>query len=658
MGFRDIFKHWKGEELPEELPLDRDKDGNALYESDIVAFVVEELEKRRTERKPLEMQWILNSNFLNGNQYCEINPNSNMVEEYCPHDDYSEHEVFNRIAPLMETRLANLKVVDYDMSVLPRTNELSDYEKAKISTEILRYKQSVSNFNKHKDTMLQWAELCGTAFFLTWWDTNKGEVVSEITVSDGVEERTKQLHEGDVDYGLLTAFEVYPESIFKQDVCDQRSIIVEQVLTEEDVYDLYGKIVEGTTADTFTLAPVSAIGGHGYPSTTMSISTRSIDDGVYMRTYFERKSRRYPEGRCIIVANDKLIYYGKLLTDDIPIVAVRSKTVAGRFFGKSPIEDLIPLQRTYNGLKNKIHDYAKTVSTYKPMFEEGSVDLEDWENGGSAPGIPIEYKKGYNPPTNLEAPTLPSSLFSELEQISRDMEYVAGVSQLMVVGSTPTGVTSGTAMDTLRQIDTTRLSPTSENARDSVIELAKLWLKLYKDNVSGYRVLHICGGNESGAVLTWCSEDINSYDIKYTAENALLNSPEQRKASLLQALQLGLLNDEDGGVSRDMRQKILDSMDINFAAGTSSIDELQTQFAQRENSYFKGGVIPEISDFDDHEIHKNEHMRYMLQNEYRLMAQKKPEMCEQFAQHIKQHESAIQQEQAMKIAEQGGMTNG
>jgi hypothetical protein len=37
---------------------------------------------------------------------------------------------------------------------------------------------------------------------------NKGEVISEVTVSDGVEERINQLHEGDVDYGFLTAFEV------------------------------------------------------------------------------------------------------------------------------------------------------------------------------------------------------------------------------------------------------------------------------------------------------------------------------------------------------------------------------------------------------------------------------------------------------------------
>jgi hypothetical protein len=52
------------------------------------------------------------------------------------------------------------------------------------------------------------------------------------------------------------------------------------------------------------------------------------------------------------------------------------------------------------------------------------------------------------------------------------MEYVAGVSQLMVSGNPRSGVDSGVAMQTLRDIDNTRLALTGNNIRDAVLDLA------------------------------------------------------------------------------------------------------------------------------------------------------------------------------------------
>ena len=57
--------------------IDTDDDGNQLYKEDIIANIHEELEKRRSARSALEIQWHLNANFLVGNQYCDFNrPNT------------------------------------------------------------------------------------------------------------------------------------------------------------------------------------------------------------------------------------------------------------------------------------------------------------------------------------------------------------------------------------------------------------------------------------------------------------------------------------------------------------------------------------------------------------------------------------------------------
>ena len=39
---------------------------------EVVGRIKEEFEKRREERRPFELQWRLNQNFLQGNQYCDI----------------------------------------------------------------------------------------------------------------------------------------------------------------------------------------------------------------------------------------------------------------------------------------------------------------------------------------------------------------------------------------------------------------------------------------------------------------------------------------------------------------------------------------------------------------------------------------------------------
>ena len=106
----------------------------------------------------------------------------------------------------------------------------------------MQYTQSVSDFDTKKNTAIAWNELCGNCFWLSWWDKDKGEryaTQTDVVVGeDGVEKKvSKAFYQGDLDYGLITPYEVYPESVFKQSVEAQRSIILEQVKTVDDVYD-------------------------------------------------------------------------------------------------------------------------------------------------------------------------------------------------------------------------------------------------------------------------------------------------------------------------------------------------------------------------------------------------------------------------------------
>ena len=81
------------------------------------------------------------------------------------------------------------------------------------------------------------------------------------------------------------------------------------------------------------------------------------------------------------------------------------------------------------------------------------------------------------------------------------------------------------------------------------------------------------------------------------------------------------------------------------------IDELQIQAAQRENVFFENGVVPKVSDFDEHEIHIEEHLRYVLQMDFQLLKNRKPEYAQALENHLKQHKDIVAQQEQQMMAQ-------
>ena len=636
-------------------PLDEDADGKLLFKDDIVADIMSDLERRRSERQPLEAQWMLNANFLIGNQFIDINDKTGQLEQKNGSDSYDwlEHECFNRIAPLYSTRLAYLKKLQFIMSVLPRTNELEDIAKAEVSTAILKNFQSTSNFEAKKDSFMAWAEVTGTAFWLSWWDRYAGEkyaeVVKEIPTEDGVEVSRDIIYEGNVDYGMLSPYEVFPESIYKQRIEDQRSIIIEQVMTVEDIYDRFGIEVDGQKITTFNITPKPANGGYGYKATVSTINTQEVENACKLVTYMERPGRRHPKGVLAMIVNGQhLVHYGGMPYDDIPLQKYTSFEVAGQFFGKSFIEDEIPLQRAYNNLVNMIHSYARRVAVTSYAVEEGSIiNIEDYQDEGLEPGGFLIYQSGSNVPIPINVPNFPAHLFNERTQLENHMMYVACLSILQAEGSTPSGVTSGAAINTLQSNDNTRLALQGGYLRECVRHLAKTWLSIFKRYASLYRAVQYVGANEVGSAIIWSREDISDYDVAFDTQNELEVSEAEQRERFLQAYQNGAYTDASGRIPQKIKNKMVSLSQGDYYKSLMSVNERQTQRAERENALFSERlVIPRIRDVDDDDIHLEYHTSFALETKFDLLMDSNPNACEMFEQHIKMHEERLNQKRA------------
>ena len=79
-------------------------------------------------------------------------------------------------------------------------------------------------------------------------------------------------------------------------------------------------------------------------------------------------------------------------------------------------------------------------------------------------------------------------------------------------------------------------------------------------------------------------------------------------------------------------------------------DDLQKKNAQRENTYFTAGVVPEVDELDNHIVHAEEHKRYALGMQFRLLERKSPEYASALRAHLKQHEEIIARANAQQMA--------
>lgn len=605
--------------------LARREDGEALREREILAFLADEYTRRRTERMPLEAQWMLNANFFAGHQNCAINAASGEIQPTLPTYDHEERGVYNRIAPLVETRLSSLRGLSYAMTVRPRTSEGEDAQKSEIATALLRYTQSESEFASKKNTALLLSELYGTAFFLSLWDAKGGD--------EG---------EGAIALSVLSPFEVFPADLGRSAVSDQESILLAEVLSREEIRTLYGVELSDGACDVY--APSIAEGGaySGQAGAVLATAPTKMKNAATVLTYMERPSATHEKGRLILAAGGKLLWYSELPYGEIPLTALKCKEAAGQFFGRSAICDLIPLQRAYNGVKNRIHDYIRATAANPLLVPEGSIaDIEHFATHGLPPGEIVEYIPERGRPEPLSPAPLPAELRYECEQLAADMEYTAGVSQLMVLGKTPSGVTSGRAIESLRQIDSSRLSLSGENLRECIRSLSKIWLQLYKRFVSGHRVLLVAGANEAAGVLCFSRDDINSFDVDFDTENELIYSRESQRDAFLSALQLGLLSDDEGRLPRAVKRRAREILQLGAALDECDLDELQVQAAERENEAFLLGESPTISLFDDHELHIDTHKRFLLQARFAYLRKEKPGMASSLEAHVLSHMAAL-----------------
>lgn len=595
----------------------------SFYE-DVVKQVTNDFQKRRKERLLLERKWELNLNFVAGNQYVFLNRRGELAD-----DDrafyWQNREVFNHIAPIIETRLAKFSRISPVIAVRPKTDDDSDVSGAAIAEKLINAAFSSANLKSEVEKVTMWSETCGTGFYKILWNNNGGELVGEV---DG-----NNIYEGDIEVLAISPFEIFPENLFAEDIESNNSIIHARAVTVKDVYRKYGVKLKGEDVDIYALDEKMSV-----DSTTNGKTT--LNDAVIVIEKYERPSNEYPNGRIITVAGGKLLYYGDLpylnganKKRSFPFVRQTSQRTAGCFFGSSVVERLIPIQRAFNAVKNRKHEFLNRLSMGIMTVEDGSIDVDDLVEEGLSPGKVLVYRQGAKAPEMMDVMQIPSDFSDEENKLANEFVTVSGVADVSS-SSTNAHLSSGTALELLVQQDNARLLVSAEAIRNCYLLIAKQIIRLYAQFLAGVRAIKTVDEDNNPIIYYADKRAVNSDDVYIENENELLYSDNQKKEMILKLYNSGLLCDEKGKIRNTTKERILSLLgykDLDYQNGVSRLHEKK---AQNENEKIRR-VGLDIEEIDNDEIHIDEHTRYILSEHDELSKEEKERLFTHLAAHKK-----------------------
>lgn len=562
---------------------------------------------RQEERRTIERGWQLNMNFLCGNQYCDINRSGEIFEEDRQYF-WQSRRVFNHIAPTVDIRCSKLGRIRPSLTVRAASEEERDLHSAALASAILAAVCESADLDGIISDATIWSETCGTVFYKVAWDGCAGGAV-------GTDVNGKKLRQGDVKIAAVPPFEIYPYSLSEEKLCLQPSVIHAKAVPVQDIYSAYGVKLAGRDIDEFSLAPYCAA-SHAKRGECGLKATRRGYELVIER--YEKPTEDFPEGRLTVVAGGRLLYDGILPylngengEREYPFIKQTSIQLAGSFFGESVIDRLIPLQRAYNAVKNRKHEFLNRISMGTVAVEDGSVDVDELCEDGLTPGKVIVYRQGGKPPETLSLGSLPAGFGEEEKNLLDEFVKVSGTGELSQNADSYAGVTSATGLQLIIEQDEEKLECSYQQIKRAVKLMGKHILRLYRQFASDVRLLKFAGENNVLNLYYFKGSDISSDDVVLEADSEANLTPAQRRTVIYEMLDRGLFADGNGKLSAGAKNKILELLGYKGLAGERDLGALNRARAGEENlAMRKGGA--DVKEYDDHAVHITEHTAFLL----------------------------------------------
>lgn len=658
------------------------------------------------QKSQLARNWERNHLMLDGRQWIVYdatgttgglwrNVNVSKQNEYVP------RPVTNYLFDTYQTLKSYLIKSKPRCKVTPNTSQHKDKEAAKLATLV-----SECNWERLKEEQnYEYAAAAllayGTVFKKSYWDTTMVSVVKvprmiqQPTIDPQTGQQTgmqevqdkdpvngdplfDELPLGDVNSEIVEPYRIALDPM-AMDLHKARWIMEYAIVPLSWLEETYGKEGEGYTNKVAEVKSEKSLSGtmrrFFQLKTSSGVKTSStlyssgvtnsdemVENCAVLKEYYERPTRKFPKGRLVAVANNVTLYAGATpyqgpeQGDWHPYSECRWELYPGRFWGRSPLDDAVEIQKRINSIDSTVILTRKTMAIPQKLIPMGSaIQPGQWTG---RPGQEVFFRDvpGSAGPSTIPAAGVDQSVFAERAQSVEDIKTVSGAIDILK-GDRPPGVNAASALNLLYEVGTGKIFPCLDRWKKFIEVDQKKQLRLISKNYKEPRPDFIRILKSRNTELS--DEDINRFigDDLYDNCNVVVEAGSN--VPKLQAANQALLMEIAQGGSLQL-DKPQNAMEFQRQLGITGFDNdigPDVKRAEWENSILdnislNNHNMPVVLDCDQDEIHLQVHERREKEPSYMTLP---IEVQQAYMQHKQQHQEAIAQKQQAMMLQQMAM---
>jgi len=489
------------------------------FPQNIGGIITESKSEKTSERR----LWDLSLKFVEGRQWLSYDKNISQFVTSRMNAESQSRVTVNLLLNIYRNVLSRLALSYPSIAVMPASPSAEDVFKAKSSEMALQYYWHRADMKHEIEKLIKWLLTCGTAATHTYFSSDESNIVTEVYGAYDIFFEKGVIHPNDSRWVGLRSYstkrelkKVYPEHA--EEI--ERSSLPDS--------ENYGLISSGTTNEP--------------PKDRVEVIE------VYWR-----------DGRHAIVTGSTYLHKGKWTTKTFPVQIYRYTEVPRRLWGLSMVAPALDLQLLYNRARSQVIHNVELMGNPKWLIPKtAGVSSQALT---SRPGEKIYYNPAGGAPQQIAAAPLPGYMLDNISRIQSEMMDTVGIHSV-TLGKRAVGVTSGKAMTTLSEKDTSQLQITQEAIERGVTELGRLVLELMKKHYSEDRMIRIL--DQYGQVTFKALKNTDIVDkpeIFLQAGSLFRDEAQDRDAKVMQLLEMGLIEKEDA------------LQELSFRTGNKNVSE-------------------------------------------------------------------------------------
>lgn len=637
-------------EFTTEKPLVDPLDDPAL-----VNEIYSKYEKRRSLRRPMEIQWFLNASALRGFPDVRWNAEMNRLETKREPKHRQRHRI-NLIKSKYTARTAKFTRIPPGPQVIPATTDREDISNARASQKALEYITRKADLPQKWMRTMQWVPITGKAFWAIRFDP---QAVSQ-TKLDGQSAPIL----GDVSVDFVSAFELLVTDPGLETLGEQPEIMRAKLVKVADLEEKYPHIKGQIKAEMidqdvfFYQRQIADLGSRYQASSSRAMDEQEEDPSHVLRIEtFTAPCAKYPAGRYVVCAGRKLLRNEPTLPGDFrfltenpyPFVEFSDDAAPGQFYPDAFIERLIGLQSRYNRIQSQIDEHLILQMFPKFMVPAQSNMAPDAYDNEAGEKITYTALPNIPDPHFLQPANVLSDGWNMLLTLKKDMDDVSMIYPSSIGGAG--GSNSGFQTNLLQEAADQVHGPTIQR---NAYALREAYLKirhLMKTHYDIPRLVSISGKNNIPEVFEFSQQSIDE-------QADVIIEPEQLQP-MMKTARMDMFRQmfADGMFGNPQDPKVLKRVNEILRTGFSDFDTDQQQRdseqAQLENIMMeRAEMVQKPQPWEDHMLHWELHTDLFKSPQ---TAQWTPQQWQQNVWHAIVHLNYINPMDALMMAQEFGL---